>query len=160
VKIPRIIEEADFLISVPKIRTHSDCIFTGVLKNQYGCNPYPGKTIYHKRLDDAIVDLNVIFRPDVTIVDGIVAMEGHKGPTEGVPITMNTLIFGRDPVAVDHLICRLMGIDPNSVRYLIEAERRGVGNINYKTIGANLNEAKVKFRRSPPRWYNLYGLFR
>lgn len=157
-KVPKIIEEADLLVSVPKIKTHDLCTFTGALKNQYGCNPYPRKTIYHKHLDDVIVDFNLIFRPDVIIVDGIVAMEGHKGPTEGVPIRMNTLIFGRDPVAVDHLICRLIGIDPDSVRYLIEAERRGVGNTNYKTIGVDLNEVKVKFRRSPPRWHNLYGL--
>jgi len=159
-KVPRIIEEADFFISVPKIKTHADCMFTGVLKNQYGCNPYPRKTIYHKRLDDAIVDFSLIFRPNMIVVDGIVAMEGHKGPTEGVPIRMDTLIFGRDAVAVDHLICRLMGIDPNRVQYLIEAERRGVGNTNYQIIGTKLNEVKVKFRRSPPRWHNLYGLLR
>ena len=158
-KVPSIIEDADLFISVPKIKIHSDCVFTGVLKNQYGCNPYPRKTIYHKRLDDAIVDFNSIFRPDIIVVDGIVGMEGYKGPTDGVPIRMNTLIFGRDAVAVDHLICRLIGIDPNRVQYLIEAERRGIGKTNYKTIGANLDKVKVKFRCSLPKWHNLYGLF-
>jgi uncharacterized protein (DUF362 family) len=160
IKIPSIIEDADFFISVPKIKTHSDCSFTGVLKNQYGCNPYPHKTIYHKRLEDAIVDLNMIFRPNMIVVDGIVAMEGHKGPTDGVPIRMNTLIFGKDPVAVDHLICRLMGINPNSVQYLVEAQRRGIGKFDYETKGSSVNEVKLKFRFSPPRWHNLYGLLR
>jgi uncharacterized protein (DUF362 family) len=157
-RVPSVIEKADFFISVPKIKIHSDCTFTGVLKNQYGCNPYPRKTIYHKRLDDAIVDFNSIFKPNMIVVDGIVGMEGHKSPTDGVPVRMNTLIFGQDAVAVDHLICRLIGIDPNRVQYLIKAERRGIGETNYKTTGANLDEVKVKFRCSPPRWHNLYGL--
>jgi len=158
-KVPSIIENADFLISVPKIKTHANCMFTSALKNQYGCNPYPHKAIYHKRLDDAIVDLNVVFKPNLVVVDGIVAMEGYKGPTDGVPIRMNTLIFGRDPVAVDHLIARMMGINPDNVRYLAEAEKRGVGKSKCKTMGANLKEVKKRFRTSPPRWYNLYGLF-
>ncbi len=161
VRVPSIIEDADFFISVPKIKTHSffGCLFTCALKNQYGCNPYPRKTIYHKRLDDAIVDLNLVFKPDLVVVDGIVAMEG-TGPTAGVPVRMNTLIFGRDPVAVDHLVARIMGINPNHVRYLAEAERRGVGKTTYKTIGVSLKEVKRRFRTSPPRWYNLYGLLR
>lgn len=159
-RIPRIMEDADFFISVPKIKTHADCLLTCALKNQYGCNPYPRKTIYHKRLDDAIVDLNLVFKPDLVVVDGIVAMDGWKGPTDGVPIRMNTLIFGRDPVAVDHLVARIMEINPNYVRYLAEAKRRRVGKTTYKTIGVSLKEVKRRFSNSPPRWYNLYGLLR
>jgi uncharacterized protein (DUF362 family) len=159
-RVPSIIEDADFFISVPKIKTFGSRTFTGVMKNQYGCNPYPHKTIYHKRLEDAIVDLNSVFRPNMMVVDGIVAMEGHLGPTEGVPIRLNALIFGLDAVAVDHLICRLIGIRPDSVQYLVEARKRGIGEFDYETVGANLNEVRVKFRRSPPRWRNLLGLLR
>jgi uncharacterized protein (DUF362 family) len=158
VRVPKIIEDADFFISVPKIKTHADCVFTCALKNQYGCNPYPYKTIYHKRLDDAIVDLNMAFKPDLVIVDGIVAMDGWKGPTDGVPVKMSTLIFGRDAVAVDHVVARIIGIDPNNVRYIVEAERRGLGKTMYKTIGVSIQEIKKKFNTKPPRWYNLYGL--
>ena len=158
VMMPSIIEKADFFISVPKIKTHADCLFTCSLKNQYGCNPYPHKTIYHKRLDDAIVDLATAFKPDLVVVDGIVAMEGWKGPTDGVPVRMNTVIFGRDPVAVDHLIARMVGINPSNVRYLTEAKRREIGNALYKTIGTNLKEVERRFKTGPPRWYNLYGL--
>ena len=157
IKVPTIMEKADFFISVPKIKTHDSCSFTATLKNQYGCNPYPRKAIYHERLHDAIVDLNVAFKPDSVVVDGIVAMEG-SGPIDGIPVKMNILIFAKDPVAVDHLIARIMGINPNSVRYLVEAQRRGVGTTNYKTIGSP-KEHERKFRTSPhPRLYNLYGL--
>ncbi|MCJ7506462.1 DUF362 domain-containing protein [Candidatus Bathyarchaeota archaeon] len=157
VRVPEVIEKADFLISVPKIKTHTDCSFTATLKNQYGCNPYPRKATYHKRLHDVIVDLNMAFKPDLVVVDGIVAMEG-SGPIDGIPIKMNTLIFGRDPVAVDHLVATLMGINPRKVKYLVEAEMKGVGKTNYVTGGVSPEEIRRKFRTSSPRWYNLYGL--
>jgi uncharacterized protein (DUF362 family) len=158
IKVPKLFQEADFFISVPKIKTHMDCYMTCALKNQYGCNPYWRKTIYHKRLDDAIVDINKAFKPDLIVVDGIVAMDGRKGPTDGVPLRMNTLIIGRDPVAVDHLVSTLMGIDPKKVRYIFEAERRGLGTTKYKTVGVNPDELKMKFNTKTPRWHNCYGI--
>lgn len=157
INFPSIMERADLFISVPKIKTHTMCSFTATLKNQYGCNPYPRKSIYHKKLHDAIVDLNVAFKPDLIVVDGIVAMEG-SGPIDGIPVKMSSLIFGRDSVAIDHFIAEIMGINPDGVRYLVESRRRGVGTTNYKTVGINPEEVKRKFRARPGR-HNLYGLF-
>jgi uncharacterized protein (DUF362 family) len=71
---------------------------------------------------------------------------------------MNTLIFGRDVVAVDHLIARIIGINPNSVKYLVEARERGLGTTNYKILGASLKEIEKRFKKAPGR-HNLYGLF-
>jgi uncharacterized protein (DUF362 family) len=157
IDVPHIIESADYLISVPKIKVHTLCSFGGTLKNQYGCNPYPKKSIYHRRIHDAIVDLGVAFKPDLVVVDGIVAMEGN-GPTGGIPIKINTLIFGRDAVAIDHLIARIMGINPNGVKYLVEAQKRKLGTTNYRTVGVSLKEVRKKFM-NPPGRHNLYGLF-
>jgi uncharacterized protein (DUF362 family) len=159
VQVPDVFEKADFFISVPKIKTHMDCLFTCALKNQFGCNPYPHKVKYHKRLDDVIADLNVVFKPDLVVVDGIVAMEGFRGPTDGLPIRMNTLIFGRDPVAVDHLVAKVMGLNPDHISYLSEAERRGIGKSNYEAVGVDLKEIARKFRAIRPRLSNFYGAF-
>jgi uncharacterized protein (DUF362 family) len=158
-KVPKIMEEADFFISVPKIKTHSDCFMSCALKNQYGCNPYWRKSIYHKHLHESIVDLNHVFRPDFIVVDGIIAMEGCKGPTDGIPVKMNTLLFGRDPVAVDHLVARIMGINPGRVDYIRSAENRGIGTTHYVVEGATIQSLNRKFKNQPPRLRNLYGLF-
>ena len=157
IDVPHIIESANYLISVPKIKVHTLCSFGGCLKNQYGCNPYPKKSIYHRKIHDAIVDLNVAFKPNLVVVDGIVAMEGN-GPIEGIPIKLNTLIFGRDAVAIDHLIAKVMGINPNGVKYLVEAQERKLGATNYRTVGVSLKEIQRKFTSRPGR-HNLYGLF-
>jgi uncharacterized protein (DUF362 family) len=158
-QVPDVFEKANFFISVPKIKTHMDCLFSCALKNQFGCNPYPRKVKYHKRLDDAIADLNVIFKPDLVVVDGIVAMEGFRGPIDGLPIRLNTLIFGRDPVAVDHLVAKVMGLNPDHISYLSEAERRGIGKSNYEAVGVDLKEIARKFRAIRPRLSNFYGAF-
>ena len=158
IKVPILFQDADFFISVPKIKTHMDCYMTCALKNQYGCNPYWRKTIYHKRLDDAVVDLNNAFKPDLVVVDGIVAMDGRRGPTDGVPLRMNTLIIGRDSVAIDHFVATLMGINPKKVPYILEAERRGLGTTKYTTVGVNPDELKMKFNIKAPRWHNCYGI--
>jgi uncharacterized protein (DUF362 family) len=157
IKVPHILESPNWLISVPKIKMHTLCSFGGTLKNQYGCNPHPEKSIYHARLHDSVVDLNFAFKADLVVVDGIVAMEG-SGPVDGIPIRMDTLIFGHDSVAVDHLIARIIGINPDRVKYLVEAKRRGLGTTNYETVGKSLKEIKRKFRARPGR-HNLYGLF-
>jgi uncharacterized protein (DUF362 family) len=160
VQFPDIFENADFFISVPKIKTHMDCMFTCTLKNQFGCNPVPRKVKYHKRLDDAIVDLNIAFKPNLVVVDGIVAMEGYRGPTDGLPIKMNTLIFGTDPVAVDHLVARIMGLNPNDISHIVEAEKRGLGKTEYSTIGVNIKKVERQFTFIRPKLSNLYCLFR
>jgi uncharacterized protein (DUF362 family) len=161
VKIPEVFDKADFFISVPKIKTHDVRSFTATLKNQFGCNPDPHKSRLHKRLDDAIVDLNQAFKPDLIIVDGIVAMGGYRGPVDGIPLRMDTIILGRDPVAIDHLVARIMGINPNSVRYLVEAERRGLGTTTeYSTVGPIPWEFRRRFKVDPPTLRNFYRLFR
>jgi uncharacterized protein (DUF362 family) len=158
IKFPITFTESDFLISVPKIKTHSDCFMTCALKNQYGCNPYWRKTSYHKQLDDAIVDFANAFMPDMTIVDGVIAMDGRKGPTDGVPLRMDTIIIGNDPVAVDHFVSTLMEINPMTVRYIVEAEKRGLGTTKYKTLGTPPGALKIRFNIKPARWHNLYGI--
>ena len=160
IKFPRVLDKPCLFISVPKIKTHGPQSFTCVLKNQFGCNPNPNKSRLHKRLDDAIVDLNVAFKPDLIVVDGIIAMGGYRGPVDGVPIRMNTLIFGRDPVAVDHLVSRIIGVNANSVKYLVEAKRRGIGTTEYVTTGSVPLQFQSRFRIQRPRLRNLYNVFR
>jgi uncharacterized protein (DUF362 family) len=157
IKYPHVLENAKWLISVPKIKIHTLCSFGGTIKNQYGCNPYPKKSIYHKNLQDCMIDLAMAFKPQIIVVDGIVAMEG-RGPVDGIPIKMNTLIFGKDVVAVDHLIAKIIGINPNRVKYLIDAQKRGLGTTDYQIVGASLKEIEQKFKCEPGR-HNLYGLF-
>jgi uncharacterized protein (DUF362 family) len=60
--------------------------------------------------------------PRFNIVDGIVGMEGN-GPIQGTARHSGVLVFGEDPVAVDATAARLMGVEPERVWYILQANR-------------------------------------
>jgi Uncharacterized conserved protein len=124
--------DSDGVISLPKMKTHAFMRMTGAVKNQFGCIPGRKKSEFHVRTPNAadfarmLVDLNSCVRPRLYIIDGICAMEGN-GPRGGTPRQMNVMIFSRDPVAADAVICRLMNLDPNLVLTIKAGEEAGAG---------------------------------
>jgi uncharacterized protein (DUF362 family) len=94
VRLPKLLVEPRFLISVARAKALIGLTtITGVLKNQFGCLPEKNKFRYHHRhLDEVIVDVNMILRPDLCIVDAIVGQETpHGGKTHRIGV----VIFGR-----------------------------------------------------------------
>lgn len=136
--------EADFLISVGKLKTHTMTSISCILKNQFGANPVPYKLKYHDSLDEVICDLNMVRMPDLCLVDGIIAMEG-EGPVLGIPKVMNLLIMGNDAVAVDHACSRIMKINPKKARHLNLAEKKNLGSFNYQVFGSSIEEIQSRF---------------
>ncbi len=131
--------EADGIISLPKMKPHGLMRITGAVKNQYGCLPGLQKGEYHwkfaKRGDFAqmLVDLTLCVKPRLYIMDGILAME-VEGPRSGVPIRMNTIIMGTDPVAVDAVYCRLINLPPDYVLTNTLGRESGLGEYDLSKI--------------------------
>jgi uncharacterized protein (DUF362 family) len=126
IQIPEIFFEADGFISVAKLKTHHFECISGVLKNQFGCLPQQYKATYHPFLPDIVAALNLIIQPDLSLVDGIVAMEG-LGPTAGDTKRLGIIMAGLDPVAVDSVIARIAGFCPTEIPHLLRSWRAGVG---------------------------------
>jgi uncharacterized protein (DUF362 family) len=143
--MPKTLLDADYSISLAKLKTHGLTKITCALKNQFGSIPYRGKSKWHPVLDQVIADANVAARPDFSIVDGIIAMEGVDGPDMGKPRVTNLLVGGEDPVAVDSVCARVMGFNPNSIGHIREAEKRNVGSQRYEIIGEPLSEIRERF---------------
>jgi uncharacterized protein (DUF362 family) len=123
--LPKAILGADFLVSLPKMKTHHWAGVTLSLKNMFGvvpgsCYGWPKNVLHWAGIDRAILDINAAVRPDFAIVDGIVAMEGN-GPIQGIPKACGLLILGDDPVAVDATCARIMGLLPEKINYLARA---------------------------------------
>lgn len=120
--------EAELVITVPKIKTHKYAGMTCSLKNMYGMIPEGRRVIYHRWLSKAITDINLVFKDRlVTLVDGMIAMEGN-GPVYGDPVEMNMVLAAQDLVAADTTCARLIGLDPRSIEHLQVAEKRGLGS--------------------------------
>jgi uncharacterized protein (DUF362 family)/ferredoxin len=153
--------EADGLISLPKLKTHGLTRFTGAVKNQFGCVPGMLKREWHLKMPDLfnfstmLVDINTFLRPRLYIMDGIVGMEGN-GPYGGKSRRMNVLLFSADPVALDAVACKMIGLNPEFVPTSKPGEQSGLGTYHYENIeilGDSLESFIVrdfKVIRSPP----------
>lgn len=121
--------EADVFITLPVLKTHATTVFTGALKNQFGCYPQHNRIFLHPKLDRVLVIINEILKPRIAIMDGIVAMEG-RGPINGKPRRFDMLLGSTDAVALDATAMRLVGIDPYTSRHVRWASEGGLGQID------------------------------
>ncbi|MDD4904356.1 MAG: DUF362 domain-containing protein [Candidatus Bipolaricaulis sp.] len=130
--IARGVLNSDAIVSIAKLKTHGLTRITGAIKNQFGCIPGPLKAEFHARLPNTalfsqmLVDLNLLLRPRLFVVDGVVAMEGN-GPQGGRPRPLHALLLSDDPVALDATICRLVNLDPHLVPTIEYGEAFGLG---------------------------------
>ena len=123
--LPRTVLEADFVVSMPKLKTHHWAGVTLSLKNMFGivpgnCYGWPKNALHWAGLTQSILDINSTVRPDFAIVDGIIGMEGN-GPLQGDAKPCGLLVAGNDPVAVDATCARIMGLVPDRIDYLARA---------------------------------------
>jgi uncharacterized protein (DUF362 family) len=127
---------ADLIINIPKIKTHKYAKLTCSLKNMFGVIPNPRRVIYHKRLNEAIVDINQAFGDKtIALVDGIISMEGN-GPVYGTPVNTNVILSSTDLVALDYVVAKMIGLNPEDIRYIPLAESVGLGSTrNIEIIG-------------------------
>ena len=122
---PRTVLEADYIVSLPKLKTHHWVGATLSLKNMFGivpgcCYGWPKNVLHWAGITPSILDINSTVRPDFAIVDGIVGMEGN-GPLQGEARPCGLIVAGDDPVAVDATCARIMGLVPERINYLTQA---------------------------------------
>ena len=101
------------------------------------------KGVYHPRINEVIVDLNRLVRPDFCVVDARVGIEGWNGPRSR---PLEVFIFGYQPVSVDATMARVMGFEPETVRHLVESSRYDLGTLNPTVLGQSTDAVEVKFR--------------
>jgi uncharacterized protein (DUF362 family) len=120
--LPQSLRRADFIVSLPKMKTHHWAGVTLSMKNFFGvmpgvCYGWPKNVLHHAGISQSILDINATVRPHLAIVDGIVGMEGD-GPIMGTPKQANVVVMGANLPAVDATCARLMGFDPLRIQYL------------------------------------------
>ena len=125
--------EADAFVTLPALKTHATTVFTGALKNQWGCIPRYDRILLHKHLHELIATVNAIRPVTLALMDGLVGMQG-RGPINGYPIDLNVLLASRDPVALDATAMRLIGLRPKTSRHLVHAETIGLGTLAEEKI--------------------------
>jgi uncharacterized protein (DUF362 family) len=125
--LPVTMLESDFVISMPKLKTHHWAGMTCSMKNLFGTVPgavygWPKNPLHVHGIPNSILDLTATIRPHLAIVDAVTAMEGD-GPIMGRPRDLGFVAMGSDPVAVDATCARVIGLDPEKIEYLKPAAR-------------------------------------
>jgi uncharacterized protein (DUF362 family) len=146
--------EVDAIINIPKLKTHSQLYFTGAVKNLYSMMPGPRRGFYHLKYSNMeyfanmLLDLYSLLRKKVVlnVMDGIHGMEGN-GPCSGTPKFAGVLSASGDAVALDFVMCRLVGLDVNNLPTLRYAKKRkdfmfDEGKI--RIVGERLKDIKIR----------------
>jgi uncharacterized protein (DUF362 family) len=125
--LPRTVLEADFLVSMPKIKVHHWSGVTLSMKNMFGAVPgarygWPKNILHWKGIQESILDLCATVPIRFVIADGITAMEGN-GPLNGTARPLGKIVLADDPVAADATCARLMGFRPERVSHSHEGSR-------------------------------------
>lgn len=153
--LPRTVLEADFIVSMPKVKTHHWAGVTLSLKNLFGVVPgvkygWPKNILHWRGIHQCILDLTATVTIHFVIADAIVCMEGN-GPLAGTNRPLNRIILADDPVAADATCARLMGLAPERIPHIAEAGKF-LGNISpgeIKQLGAPATSPKVPFETVP-----------
>jgi uncharacterized protein (DUF362 family)/NAD-dependent dihydropyrimidine dehydrogenase PreA subunit len=147
------LDSCDYFVSIPKLKTHDLTILTGAVKNLFGLVSGTYKTELHKRyfakedFAKILVDIYAEAKPALSVVDGIVAMEGDGPGTSGKLRNLSLLLAGADGVALDSILALIMGLESDDILSTKEAAKRRLGQADINSIsvlGERLEDAKAE----------------
>jgi len=131
--------EADLVINLPKLKTHTAAIYTGAIKNVFGFIPGLRKAQYHKLLPDPknfgimLADIHENSKIELHIMDGITAMQG-EGPTAGEVYNGHKILISTDPLALDTVALKMIGLDIVDIPILNASRERNIGQWKLENI--------------------------
>ena len=131
--------DRDYLIDLPKLKTHSMVGFSGAVKNLFGAVPGLQKPELHCRFperepfSEMLCDLCHFLGPDLSLMDGIWAMEGN-GPTGGQRRDLYVIAGSESPWALDVAAASLVGLEPEKIAMLREGHERGYGPLDLSEL--------------------------
>jgi len=158
-KVPQLLLNSDLFVNASKLKIMRETKITCAMKNVFGCIGYRRKIVYHPFLEKAIVAINKILRPHVTVVDGLVALGRF-------PVKLDLIMAGVDPFSVDWVASDIMGYNPSRVGFLRTAMKEQLGNPSgIATCGENVAGFKKafpaeNFASSKYSWSILFGLMK
>jgi uncharacterized protein (DUF362 family)/ferredoxin len=132
---------AEAIINLPKLKTHSQMNLTLAVKNFFGCVVGVSKGEWHLKVGDdrerfaeLIASIYKTMPPSLSLIDGVLAMEGDGPGTGGTPRELGVLLGSRNAPALDAAVCRMLGYDPFALLTTKAAWAMGITS-EYEVIG-------------------------
>lgn len=151
--------EVDGIINVPKLKTHVQMFLTLSVKNLFGCIIGREKALWHMKAGTSrehfaslLIELSRIIKPRLNIIDAITGLEGDGPGSAGEPRRIGLIITGADPIAVDTVVCKIVGVKERDLPTLRVAMDKGIGETSLDRIeilGDRIEEARVSGFKFP-----------
>lgn len=157
VYVSRVALDTDVIVNLPKFKTHSLTVFTGGVKNMYGVIPHGLRIRFHgeypgaESFSQVLTDIFAIVKPQLTVMDGVSAMEG-EGPASGSLVKLGAILASYDAVALDAVAAAIIGLAPLDIYTTRYASERGLGIGGFphiEVLGERLEDTKVTGFRLP-----------
>jgi uncharacterized protein (DUF362 family)/Pyruvate/2-oxoacid:ferredoxin oxidoreductase delta subunit len=157
--------DVDYIINMPKLKSHGFTHYTGAVKNLFGAMPGLSKSRMHMRaptqmeFSEFLLDLyggllNGFEKPKkfIHIMDAVVGMEGEGPGPSGKPKKIGAVIVGDDAVALDYVAVNLVGLELKKVFTITEGFKRGYGAKSPDDVhvtGESLEDMRITDFKAP-----------
>ena len=146
--LPKTLLDADAVVDLPLMKTHEFMAFSGAIKNLFGCVPSNKRIYLHPYLPEVLYRLYNLLRPQLTIMDARIGIEGN-GPTKGKPVKMGLMLSGSDALAVDVTAAKVMMLNWKETYLGYIADKTGLREGDLSVEGLPI--AMVEHKFEPPR---------
>jgi uncharacterized protein (DUF362 family) len=146
--LPKTVLDADAVVDLPLMKTHEFAMYSGAIKNLFGCVPSNKRIYLHPYLPEVFYRLYSIFKPQLTVMDARIGIEGN-GPTKGKPVKMDLMLTSNDALAIDITAAEIMELDWKQTYLNYIAKKVGLQTEAIMVKGLQVNEVRHKFE--PPR---------
>jgi uncharacterized protein (DUF362 family) len=146
--LPKTILDTDAVVDLPLMKTHEFMVYSGAIKNLFGCVPSNKRIYLHPYLPEVFYRLYTLFKPKLTIMDARIGIEGN-GPTKGKPVKMGLMLTGNDALAVDIISAKVMMLNWKETYLSYIANKTGMREEDINVEGLPIT--MVEHRFEPPR---------
>lgn len=146
--LPKTVLDADAVVDLPLMKTHEFTAYSGAIKNLFGCVPSNRRIYLHPYLPEVFCRLYTVFKPQLTIMDARIGIEGN-GPTKGMPVKMGLMLTSNDALAVDITATKVMMLNWKETYLNYIATKTGLSEEDIRVEGLPI--AAVAHRFEPPR---------
>ena len=146
--LPKTILDADAVVDLPLMKTHEFTLYSGAIKNLFGCVPSNRRIYLHPYLPEVFYSLYSVFKPQLTIMDARIGIEGN-GPTKGKPVKMDLMLTSNDALAIDITATEIMKLNWKQTYLNYIAQKTGLQKEVINVVGLQVNKVSRKFE--PPR---------
>ncbi|MBW6451659.1 MAG: DUF362 domain-containing protein [DPANN group archaeon] len=133
------LKDYDYIINLPKAKTHALTGFTGAQKNLFGVVCGFRKSKYHLKFPDPrafsmmVVHLSKLANPSFNLMDCVIGMEGD-GPNAGTPKELGFIAASESAPGLDLFVTNLLGFKPKEVSTLVVESSENDFDIDFSNL--------------------------